>query len=194
MNRIRYGSPPSYGIRKPLLFAPAVLRRVFERRHYDTSASDVDARYERGGERHHDNRSAGFRLQLEDIAGAEIVNRRHRPDLGAVGGDGAKSDQIGVVELVGRGWRQTLARHEQPEIGETLCRVAIADAAKARDQMALGWAQRFDLQTRRAVFRRERPVVLDRQGIGGERFELHLAAQPVCPADLSNTDALRHVR
>src|SRR6516165_1003491 len=194
MNRIRHGSPPSYGIRKPLLFAPAVARRVFRRCHHDAPTRDVDAGHEGGGEWYHDGRSAGLRPQFQDVAGAESVNRRHCPDLGAVGGDGAKSDQIGMVELVGRRRRQTRARHEQSEIGEPLRRVTIADAAKARDQLTFGWAQCLDLEAFRAVFGRERPVVLHRHGIGGKRFELHLAAKAVRPADLGNADALRHVR
>src|SRR5262245_64345300 len=60
--------------------------------------------------------------------------------------------------------------------------------------MTFGWAQGLDFEACRAVFGRERPVVLHRHGIGGERFELHLAAKAVCPADLGNADALRHVR
>src|SRR5262249_20318389 len=83
-----------------------------------------DAWHEGGGERHHDGRSARPWPQFQDIAGAEIVDRRDRADLGAVGGDGAKSDEIGVVGLVGRRRRQTLARDEQPEIGEPLRRGA----------------------------------------------------------------------
>src|SRR5262249_56277573 len=111
-------------------------------------------------------------------------------DLGAVGGDGAKSDQIGVVDLVSCGRRQTLARHEQPEIGEPLRRVAIADAAKARDQMTLGWAQRLDLEACRAVFGRERPVVAHRHGIGGERFELYFSPKAPAPPRLGNPTPL----
>ena len=172
---------------------PAVARRVFRRRHHDAPARDVDPGHEGGGERHHDGRSASLRPQFQDVACTEIVNRRHRADLGAVGGDGAKSDQIGVIELVGRRRRQTIARHEQPEIGEPLCRVAIADAAKARNQMTLGRAQRLDLEARRAVFGSERPVVLHRHWVGGERFELHVAAKAVRPADLGDADALGHV-
>src|SRR5262245_64672077 len=132
----------------------AVARRVFRRRHHDAPARDVDAGHEGGGEWHHDSGSPRLRPQFQDVACAEIVNRRHRADLGAVRGDGAKSDQIGVVELVGGGRRQTLAQHEQPEIGEPLCRVAIGDAAKARDQMTFCRAQGLDFVTRRADYSR----------------------------------------
>ena len=42
-----------------------------------------------------------------------------------------------MVELVGRGRRQALARHEQPKLGEPLGRVAIADAAEPGDEVPL---------------------------------------------------------
>src|SRR5262249_32446677 len=154
MTRIRYGSPQVTEFASPCYSLP---------RFPGASSGGVTTMrppamstgHEGGGERHHDGRSAGPWPQFQDITGAESVDRRDRADLGAVGGDGAKSDEIGVVELVGRRRRQTLARNEQPEIGEPLRRAAIADAAKARNQMTLGRAQRLDLEARRAVFGRK---------------------------------------
>jgi hypothetical protein len=52
------------------------------------------------------------------------------------------ADQIDVVKLVGRGQRQALARHEQPQMDEPLGRVAVAYAAKAGDEVTLGRARR----------------------------------------------------
>src|SRR5262249_20435625 len=60
--------------------------------------------------------------------------------------------------------------------------------------VTLGRAQRLDLKARRTVLAHERPVILDRHGIGGERLELHLAANAVRSADLRDTDALGHGR
>ena len=49
---------------------------------------------------------------------------------------------------------------------------------------------KLDLEARSAVLALERSIVLDRHGIGRERFELHLAANAVRAADLSNTNAI----
>src|SRR5919109_5089902 len=97
-----------------------------------------------------------------------------------------------MVELVSRERRQALAGHIQPDIREPLGRTAIADSAEPRDEMIFGGGHRLDLKSRRAVFARERPVARHGHGIGGERFELHLAAKAMRAADLGNADALRH--
>ena len=87
------------------------------------------------------------------------MDRYHGADLGSVRGHGRKPDQVDVVELVGRGRRQALARHEQPKLGEPLGRVAIADAAEPGDEVTLGRPQRLDLEARRTVLAHERPVI-----------------------------------
>src|SRR5262245_20548903 len=79
-------------------------------RNHDTSARDVDFRYERIGKREHDRVAAGGRPQLQDIAGAEIMDRHHGADRDAGRGHGGEPDQVGVVELVVGGRWQALAR------------------------------------------------------------------------------------
>jgi hypothetical protein len=129
-----------------------------------------------------------------DIAGAEIVNSHHGADFGSLGRHGGKPDQIRMVEFVGRRRRQPLTRHEQPQVRELLGGIAIAHAAQPRDQIALGRPQRLDREARRAILALQHPVILHRQRIGGERSELHLAADAVRAADLGDADALGHGR
>src|SRR5437868_1255147 len=58
--------------------------------------------------------------------------------------------------------------------------------------MAFGGSHRLDFETCRAVLALQRPVILHRQRIGGERLHLYLAANSVRPVDPSDTDAIRH--
>src|SRR5262245_21545742 len=60
--------------------------RLLRRDHHDAAAGDVDLGHEGGSKRHHDARPAVARPQLQDIAGAEIMDRHHGPDLSAFGG------------------------------------------------------------------------------------------------------------
>ena len=62
----------------------------------------------------------------------------------------------------------------------------------ARDQMILGRAQRLDLETPRAVFGFQRPVIRDCQRVGCERPQPDLAANAVCGPDTGDADAGGH--
>ena len=118
------------------------------------------------GERHHQRLAAAVRLDLEKIAGAEIVNRRHRAERGAVRRHRDKADQVGVIErLVVLDRRQAVARHVELEIGELLRGVAVGDAGEPRDEVILRRPQRLDLEAPRAVLALERAVAGDRQRI-----------------------------
>ena len=66
--------------------------------------------------------------------------------------DRGKSDQVGVVELVGLRRRQPVTRHEQVDVGQPLGGVAVGDALEPRDQVVLARPQGLDLEDARAVF------------------------------------------
>src|SRR5262245_36297012 len=162
--------------------------------YHDAPARDVDLRHERLIERQHEGRPAGGRAQLQKIAGAEVVHRQYGTELGAVLGHRDEPDEIGVIELVGGRRRQPLARHEQLDIGQPLGGVTVVDAAQAHDQMPLGRPRCRDHERGRAILALERAILRHRHRIVGEAPELHLAADAVSGADLSDADALRHGR
>src|SRR5690242_13298185 len=100
--------------------AASVLEHTGGRIDHDAAALDVDHRHGRAGEWQHDGLAFAFLSQLENVAGAEIVDCHDRAELAAVRCDRRKPDQVGVIELVRRRCRQALARHEELYIGEAL--------------------------------------------------------------------------
>ena len=68
--------------------------------HDDPSAGDIDLRHRGVGERQHHGRAALRRLDLDQVAGAEIMDRDHGAERTAVRVDRRKADQVGVIELV----------------------------------------------------------------------------------------------
>src|SRR6185312_6895621 len=84
-----------------------------------TSAGKIDSRHHRVGERQQHGR-AGGRRDLDDVAGAEIVDRDDLAERLAARGDGGQSDQVGVVIFVVRGRRQFFTRDVELEAVEPL--------------------------------------------------------------------------
>ena len=137
--------------------APTTMRR----------AGDVDLRHRRLGERQQQRRRRRRRLDLDEVAGAEIVDRRHRAERRAVAASprqarSGRRDRTFVV--LDR--RQPVARHVELDVGQPLGRVAVVDAVEPRHEMILRRPQRLDLEAPRAVLalaadrRRERQRVL----------------------------------
>ena len=104
------------------------------RRHkHDAPGCDVDLGSNRCGERQQQRLAARGR-DLQEIAGAEIVDRDDGAERIAVAVLRREADQVGVIVFVRRGRRQTVARDEEIEIAKPLGAVAVGDAGDAGDE------------------------------------------------------------
>ena len=88
------------------------------------------------------------RRDLDDVAGAEIMDRDDAAERLVRGVDRGKPDQVGVVIFVVVGRRQFFARDVELEAVEALGLLAGGDAFQRRDQMVLGLARVRDLELR----------------------------------------------
>ena len=92
----------------------------------------------------------------------------HRADLVAVLVLDAQPDEVGVVELVALDFRQTIARHEQLDVGQPFRRVTIRDAPQLGDEVVFGRAHRIDFEDALAVLCLQRSVARHGHRVGGE--------------------------
>src|SRR5262249_60422870 len=98
-----------------------------------------------------------------------------------------------MIELVRVRRRQALARDEQLYVPQALGGTAIPYAAHLRHEITLGRPKPLDFKACCAILALQRSIILDRQGIRGEGLQLHLTANAMGAADLSNADAIgRH--
>ena len=101
---------------------------------HDAAAGEIDRRHHRVGERQQQRRTLR-RRDLNDVAGAEIMDREHAAERIAIRGDGGEPDQIGVVIFVVIGRGQFFARDVEFDAVEALGLIAGRDALEGCDQM-----------------------------------------------------------
>ena len=106
---------------------------------HHAAAGEIDRRHHRIGERQQHGRALR-RRDLDDVAGAEIMDRDDAAERLVRGIDRGKPDQIGVVifVLVGRG--QFFARDIELDAVEPFGVLAGGDALQRRHQMVFGLA------------------------------------------------------
>src|SRR4051812_517578 len=177
-----------------LLGGGVVAERAGQRIDHNPSARDVHHRNHGLGERQHESRAAKRRLHLDEIAGAEIVDRDNGTERRAARVRNRQPHEVGMIKFIRLRWREPVARDIEVEVAQSLGRGAIHDAGETRDQEILGRTQRLDRKGLRAILALEHAVVGDRHRIGGERPELDFTARAVSGADPADADALGHCR
>src|ERR1700683_626973 len=134
------------------------------------------------------------RRDLDDIAGAEIVDRGDGAERVTGGIDGGEADQVGMVILTLAGGRQYFARDIEFDAIQAFGVLAGRDASQRRDQMALRLAGMRDLELARAVLGGKSSVAVNGKRVFGEGPQLHGATHAVRGADASDADRCRHRR
>src|SRR5579863_7653620 len=131
-----------------------------------TPRREIDVKHSHGIERKELCRRVFRRLHLDQVACAEIMHGDHGAELPAGAIDNGKTDQIGMIILVGLfRLRQPFARHIEFCIGEAFGGAAIGNAGKRRNEIILRRPQGSDFE-HAAVLAFERAVIGNRRRIG----------------------------
>jgi hypothetical protein len=158
-------------------------------RNDQAAVSDIDFRHRRRIERQQFGPRTARRPQLDQVAGAEIMDRNHRAAFSAGAIDGTQSDQIGVVKFIGiRRLRQTLARHIELDIGKPLGGIAVINSGQLGDKAMLGRPQALNPENA-PILGLKWTVGRNRSRLGGKRLQPDFAAHAMWGADLSEIDA-----
>ena len=88
------------------------------------------------------------RRNLDDIAGAEIVDRNDPAERVSGAIDGGEPNQVGMIIFVRGGGRQPVARDIEFDAVEAFGLIAGGNALQRRDQVALRLAGMGDLELR----------------------------------------------
>src|SRR5712675_702665 len=170
-----------------------VTRDLVRQFDHHTSVRAIDQRHHGIGERQQHGRALRWR-DLDDVAGAKIVDRDDAAERFIRRRYGGEPDQVGVIELILVGGRQFFTRDVKLKPVEALGVLARGDAFQRRHQMALCLAGGRHFERARAVFGQKRPVLLHGKRVFRKRPQLHRAAHPMRGADPRDADACRHRR
>src|SRR5258706_10682318 len=160
---------------------------------HHTPAPKIDPGHHGMGERQQHGRAIR-RCDLDDIAGAEIVDRDNAAKRLARGIHRGEPDQVGVVIFILADVRQFFARDIEFDAIETFGLLARRDALQRRDQMPFRLAHVRHLELTRAVLCHERAIVLYRQCVFRERPKLHRTAHTMRGADSGDANRCCHHR
>ena len=175
------GRPPPQGGR--------CLRSSLQQSDHDPSRGNIHRRHVGLIERHQFRIAAGVGPHLDQIAGAEIVDRDHRAERFAGAVDDSKANQVGVVKLVYLlGLRQAVTRHVEPDVRQPLGGFAVAYPRQRRHKVILGRPQRRDLENA-TVLRFERAIIDDRRRVGRKRAQPHFAAYAIRSPELPEANS-----
>jgi hypothetical protein len=136
---------------------------------HDTPGGNLHARDDGGREGQHHRVAARSRRDLQDISGAEIMNRDDAPDCPACSILGAKPDQVGMVELFWLRERQSFSRHIKVGVAQPFSGCTVGYTLKASEQEILGRPDGFNFEGLCSIGRLEGTIRCNRVGPSRER-------------------------
>jgi hypothetical protein len=128
----------------------------------------LTTKHDRLGKRQQQGLAAGGKRDLDQVAGAKVLDRDHGPEGRTRGVDRGEANEVRVIIFLGvRGLGKLGAGDEKFEVDQPFRRRPVAHAGKPSDEAVLRRAQRGDLEavTGRAF---QRAIGRDGERVGGE--------------------------
>jgi len=133
-------------------------------------------------------------LDFDHVAGAEIVYSLHTTDISPLGILGTKSDQIDMIKLARRGLRERTSRNKQIVALQALYDVALLDAFKRSDRLAIFGVARFAYEDPATVTRKQGTVGSKALRRNREQLQARLSLQPMGTDDRGEKDFVAQTR